>query len=60
MDQDANFAINPEHARTGELQEWWKNLDQSQLKSVNQGKTGDNISSKLESGRLIAEMNEIF
>ena len=60
MDQDANFEINPSHARTAELKDWWKSVDQANLRSVNQGKTADSVSSKLESGRLIAEMNEIF
>ena len=60
MDQDACFCFNLEHPRTAELRMWWDTFDQTLLRSINQGKQTDGVSKKLESGRLISEMNDVF
>ena len=54
------FYVNPPHPRTKELTEWWANFDRATLKSVNRDQAKAYTETRLDHGRLLSEMNDIF
>ena len=61
MDTDATYELNPDLPRAQDLRAWFKSVERSTIRPMNQGRTTEAVGSKLEtSGRLICEMNDIF
>ena len=60
MDHDATHVFNPKHKRATELAEWIGKTEKNTLRPINQGRADERVSSKLESGRLVLEMQDMF